>query len=243
MSILRSLFVGSVVFVFSGLVSTMASADSIDGGKGADAIACSTTLVQSSLCLCQVMALHPTQFTVGMIEVNDKRKELNDFKGDRLRKYEKDHPEPVVIGPGGVLYITDHHHLALALVEAGASSTYCQIVANYSDLTQDAFWSSMQQQGWVYPYERGRGPLAYSELPANVTQLTDDPYRSLVGAVRDAGDIDKSEQPYAEFLWADYFRPLIAEADMAMDFTKAVKTARIFAHSPAASSLPGYRAQ
>jgi len=32
--------------------------------------------------------------------------------------------EPVIIGPGGIFYITDHHHLARALYEIGVSTTY-----------------------------------------------------------------------------------------------------------------------
>ena len=63
---------------------------------------------------CTVADLCPTQITVGMIEVRDKRKHLEQLGHHARRNYLEAHPIPAVFGPEGALYITDHHHLARA---------------------------------------------------------------------------------------------------------------------------------
>lgn len=241
MTVLNS---ASRAFFFSILLLgslTSAQPDDEPAGQDMETAACSRELAVNTLCKCQIMDLHPTQFTVGMIAVKQKRDDLIEMTAEKLKSYKKKHAEPVVVDPSGAYFIIDHHHLALALLEAGEESTYCEISATTYGQTKIDFWSMMKERGWVYPYERERGPLPYANLPTDVTRLTDDPYRSLVKQVRDAGDIDKSELPFFEFQWADYFRPLITEADLATDFDKAVKRACKLAHSPAASRLPGYR--
>jgi hypothetical protein len=190
---------------------------------------------------CSVAQLHPTQLAVGMQEVRDKAHKLSKMDGHELEKYEKDHPEPVVKGPGGALYIIDHHHLARALMEIGVDSTYCVSEADYTRLGAAAFWKQMESNKWVYMYdEYGEGPKPYSQLPATVAGLKDDPYRSLAGAVRDAGGYDKTSTPFAEFTWADFFRAKFTRQDLADDFDKCVKKGVKLAGSPAASGLPGY---
>src|SRR5262249_53319369 len=68
-------------------------------------------------CVCRVLELHPTQLAVGMIEVRDKESDLSSKKPSKLDRYLKKHPEPAVKGPGGTLFITDHHHLARAAAD------------------------------------------------------------------------------------------------------------------------------
>ena len=203
--------------------------------------ACIVNLKTDSTCFCKIRSLHPTQMTVGIKGMKDKRDELKEMGPDKLEKYEKNHPEPTVIGPGGDLYIIDHHHLALALQEAGNDSTYCHIEANFSHLSQNEFWANMEEKKWVYPYDNGQGPFPFSQLPSSVEQLRDDPYRSLAGAVRDAGDFDKTDAPFAEFLWADFFRSRINSKDVEEHFKDAVKSAGKLAHSDEANKLPGFK--
>jgi hypothetical protein len=59
-----------------------------------------------------IRKLHPTQITVGIIEVADKCIELASLKPHERREFLSTHPIPAVIGPEDKLYITDHHHLA-----------------------------------------------------------------------------------------------------------------------------------
>ena len=58
-------------------------------------------------------ALRPTQMTVGYREVKAKRRHWKALD-KRARKAAIDsHWFPAVLGPGGLYYITDHHHLGL----------------------------------------------------------------------------------------------------------------------------------
>lgn len=42
---------------------------------------------------------------------------LSFFSGKALEGYLRKHPIPVIDGPGGQLYMTDHHHMACALLK------------------------------------------------------------------------------------------------------------------------------
>jgi len=178
-----------------------------------------------------------------MIGVKDKEVVLASKSGPTLSAYQRKHPEPTVKGPGGALFITDHHHLARAMADRGIETTFCQLVADYSDLDPGAFWVKMAEQHWVYLYdENGVGPHGPVDLPATVEGLKDDPYRSLASAVRDRGGFVKVSTPFAEFEWANYFRfSGISKAEIQGNFRKSVKEASVIAASRDACSLPGYR--
>ena len=63
-------------------------------------------------------AMRPTQGAVGYLEVQLKMQELRErcATPGALEKYLKSHPIPAVHGPDGRMYLTDHHHMGLALV-------------------------------------------------------------------------------------------------------------------------------
>ena len=87
---------------------------------------CSAQSTKRDICLCKISDLHPTQASVGMMEVRIKAEKLRDELHRRAIGFFKyllrhDKEEPVIIGPGGVFYITDHHHLARALYDVGES--------------------------------------------------------------------------------------------------------------------------
>jgi hypothetical protein len=205
-------------------------------------VACGLTSKTGDLCFCKVRELQPTQLAVGMIEVREKEAELSSKSSRKLEAYQQKHPEPVVKGPGNALFITDHHHLARALADRGIETTYCQIEADYSSLDPGPFWAKMEEQNWVYLYdENGKGPRDPAGLPRSVEGLKDDPYRSLAGAVRRKGGFAKVPTPFAEFKWADFFRPRISVSDIEENFKKAVKEASAIATKRSACSLPGYQ--
>ena len=205
--------------------------------------ACDALSKTGDLCSCKVLELRPTQFAVGMIGVKNKETELASKSGPTLSAYQRKHPEPVVIGPGGALFITDHHHLALAMADRGIETTSCQLEADYSGVDPGSFWAKMAEQHWVYLYdEDGKGPRDPADLPRTVEGLKDDPYRSLAGAVRDNGGFAKVSTPFAEFEWANYFRSSgISVADIQSNFKKSVKEASAIATKRDACSLPGYK--
>jgi hypothetical protein len=66
--------------------------------------------------------LRPTQMTVGMHEVRRKRDAWEKLKANAEGKggaFLGTHMIPTVLGPDGLHWLVDHHHLALALHEAG----------------------------------------------------------------------------------------------------------------------------
>jgi hypothetical protein len=205
--------------------------------------ACDASSKTGDLCSCRVLELRPTQFAVGMIAVKDKETELASKSGATLSAYLRKHPEPVVKGPGGALFITDHHHLARAMTDRAIETTSCLVEADYSRLDPSAFWAKMAKKRWVYLYdENGNGPRSPADLPTTVEGLKDDPYRSLAAAVRDSGGFAKVSTRFAEFEWANYFRSSgISKTDIESDFKKSVKEASAIATKRDACSLPGYR--
>jgi len=189
---------------------------------------------------CKVADLRPTQITVGMIEVHDKKKHLEKLGHHERREYLEAHAIPAVFGPEGVLYITDHHHLARALWEAGIESGLFLVEADFTAVHPRAFWVEMDDRHWVHPIDAEGKRRGVDALPTHVKALVDDPYRSLAGYVRDAGGFVKTKTAFAEFLWADYFRHRVRIGPGRDGFEAAVKEALALAHDPAACHLPGY---
>ncbi len=187
---------------------------------------------------CEISSLHPTQMSVGMIEVREKE---NEITSTNIKHFKTKHPIPTVVGPNSLLYIIDHHHLARAYLESDIESGICVIYANYFDLTPDAFWLEMNQKGWVYPYDQNGHLQPISSLPLQVKDLQDDPYRSLAGAVRDANGYNKNTTPFAEFQWANFFRTRIQIKYFESNLkSSTVKEGIALALSPQAAGLPGY---
>jgi hypothetical protein len=184
--------------------------------------------------------LHPTQLTIGMRVVSDKRKHLAEMSSSDRQSYLKAHPMPTVIGPQGRLYITDHHHLGRAAVEAGVETAFFEIEADLSKSSLDAFWEEMDENRWVHPLDENGVRHYYSLIPDKLGKLVDDVYRSLAGYVRDAGGYDKTPTAFAEFIWADLFRRHVAIETVRADFHAAVQASIKLAQSKLAKSIPGY---
>ncbi|MBG1233552.1 ParB-like protein [Aestuariivirga litoralis] len=189
-----------------------------------------------------VKALRPTQIAVGMKLVKAKRRGLH----ARLREPQElvdfilDNPMRVVAGPKTKLYVIDHHHLAFALLEEGFKTAPVVLVADLSTLPVADFWAQMEAKGWLYPFDGDGRKQTAAAIPRDIEDMQDDPYRSLAGFVRQEGGFLKSPAPYAEFAWADYYRPLIARKLLKRDFDKAVRMARKLAGKPEAAHLPGF---
>ncbi len=119
----------------------------------------------------------------------------------------------VVVGPKGVLYLTDGHHTMTVLNELadGGPSlpVWVRVTANYSDATDMAdFWARMAQADYVWLRDAQDRDIAPSALPERIglANFQDDPYRSLVYLTRDLG-YDNDEVPeFAEFYWGRWLR-------------------------------------
>jgi hypothetical protein len=184
--------------------------------------------------------LHPTQLTVGMIVVQDKRKHLAGMKAADRQDFMREHPMPAVVGPEGKLYITDHHHLGRAAMEAGVATGCFLVEADLSKCTLETFWKEMNENLWVHPLDENGVRHCYSTLPDSLGKLVDDVYRSLAGYVRDEGGFDKTPTAFAEFIWADFFRRNIAIETVRSDFQTAVQAGISLAHGKWAKNIPGY---
>jgi hypothetical protein len=187
-----------------------------------------------------IQSLYPTQLTVGMLEVEVKRKRLIELSPEQREAFLEAHPMPVVIGPAYRLYITDHHHLARAALEARVKEACFSVEADFSSMRPDKFWLEMNKRSWVHPLDENGVRHSYSFLPENLKKLVDDVYRSLAGFVRDAGGFRKTDAAFVEFIWADFFRRNIAIEEVTSDFRGAVRHAKRLAQSPLAKRIPGY---
>ena len=85
--------------------------------------------------------LRPTQITVGMREVETKRKRWREKGSKKEVKFLEDHMIPVILGPKERHYIIDHHHLARALHEEGRKDVLVSVVANLSKIDKESFGS------------------------------------------------------------------------------------------------------
>jgi len=184
--------------------------------------------------------LRPTQITVGMREVNAKRKGWREKKGKKGEEFLGKHMIPVILGPGDRHYVIDHHHLARALHEEGVKNVLVTVVANLSMVDRDTFWTVLDNRSWMHPFDDKGRRRGYKDIPKSVRGLVDDPFRSLAGELRRAGGFAKDTTPFSEFLWADFLRRRIKRNLVVHDFDRALITAMKYAKSQEAIFLPGW---
>lgn len=218
--------------------------------------ACSPQMTPGTTCNCALSALHPMQAAVGMLEVEKRVKKIEGLRDkNKLEQYEHCKSVPVVIGPNDPsgaprFYVTDHHHLARALLDAGESATECTIKDSQSTLSEPAFWDLMTNNKWVWLFDAQGSPLTWRQLPKSLRELQNDPYRSLAGAVKNHNGFCKPAGDFGEFQWANFFRghgadgkppgPVATKDEIENKLNKAAKLAAHLAHSDAAEGLPGY---
>jgi hypothetical protein len=184
--------------------------------------------------------LRPTQITVGMREVNAKRKGWREKNGKKSEEFLGKHMIPVILGPNDCHYIIDHHHLARALHEEGVKEVLVTIVANLRMVDRDTFWTVLDNRRWMHPFDDKGHRRKYKDIPKSVSGLVDDPFRSLAGELRRLGGFAKDTTPFSEFLWADFLRLRIKRKLVEYDFDRALATAMKFAKSQEAIYLPGW---
>jgi hypothetical protein len=187
-----------------------------------------------------VSDLHPTQITVGMREVNAKRKRWREERGKKRGEFLAKHMVPVILGPNDRHYVIDHHHLARALHDEGVTDVLVTVVANLSKLDRDSFWFVLDNRQLMHPFDDMGRRRGYKDIPKSVNDLTDDPFRSLAGELRRAGGFAKETLPFSEFLWADFLRRRIKRTTVEHDFDRAMEQALEMAKSPDADYLPGW---
>ncbi|MFJ2989623.1 ParB-like protein [Collimonas sp. NPDC087041] len=188
-------------------------------------------------------SLRPTQITVGLAEVEQKRLSWQNLSSDNRQSYLENHCFPGVLGPKGHYYIVDHHHLGLSLIEEQIETVKLIMLKDLSALNIDEFWLVMDHNQWVHPYDAKGQRCDFDAIPKKITKLVDDPYRSLAGEVRQAGGFPKDQQPFSEFIWADFFRRRIPLKMIRNQPSQALAEALQLSHSQAAAHLPGWSGQ
>jgi hypothetical protein len=187
-----------------------------------------------------ILSLRPTQMTVGMREVKEKRKRWREHKSKKEGELLGKHMIPVVLGPDKNHYVVDHHHLARALHDEGIEDVLINVIGDLTMVEPDAFWGVMDNKHWVYPYDAKGERRHFDELPKSVTELKDDPFRSLAGELRRMGGFAKDTTPFSEFLWADFLRRKMSRKGVDENFDKALEKALALGKSKDAIYLPGW---
>ena len=187
-----------------------------------------------------ILSLRPTQMTVGMREVKEKRKRWREHGKKKQSDLLGTHMIPVVAGPDGRYYVIDHHHLGRALHDEGIKQVLVTVVGDLRMVEREAFWGVMDNKRWVYPYDAKGERRQFHDLPKSVADLKDDPFRSLAGELRRMGGFAKDTTPFSEFLWADFLRRKVSRKVVEADFDKALEKAMSAAKSKEAIYLPGW---
>jgi hypothetical protein len=175
--------------------------------------ACSSDSQKNTLCLCKLTVLHPTQISLGEFRVQELVREP-DWK---FLEHATKKPVKVLIGPAGVLYVTDGHHHARAMLDrldhqqSQLDETMCLVIENdvrASFSSDAAFWD------WMKKNQHARlegGDLDGGKVlpgvfpPVSLRDMQNDEYRSLAGLLQDACKIDMNAD-YDQFRWADFLR-------------------------------------
>lgn len=198
-------------------------------------------LSSGTLGLAAVDLLHPAQVALGYREVEYRIQQFQAMTPAELDTYLLEHFLPVVIAPDSLPYVVDHHHRARAIQMTGLRKTvYVKVWENCKDWSRTEFWQLMQEKAWVYPYDKDGQRVDLEAIPASLEQLQDDPYRSLAWGVLQAGGYIRSDVPFQEFLWGNYFRRHLSFENSEAGFQQAINEALQLCRSPAASHLPGY---
>ena len=100
-----------------------------------------------------IAGLRPTQITVGMREVTEKRRQWRERVDRDGGEFLGRHMIPVLLGPKRRHYVIDHHHLARALEEEGIKNILVTIVADLHALQKSSFWVVLDHRGWCHPYD------------------------------------------------------------------------------------------
>lgn len=146
-------------------------------------------------CRIAIQDLHPTQPAVGMEAVQCKAEKMTakyQAKPSKFDKYlaDPDRFVPMVRGPGGVFYLTDHHHLSAGVwnsaVPQDRKVVNAYLIADWSSRQPEDFWTSMKAANNTWLRDPSGKEIKPDQLPASIAKLADDPLRTLSLWVRNS---------------------------------------------------------
>jgi len=116
----------------------------------------------------------------------------------------------VVIGPQGVLYLTDGHHTLTSFQENSGPDVHVRlrVLGNLSGLSDADFWAAMQANKWTWLRDVNGDAITPAQLPSNVglSNFEDDRFRSILYFARDIGYSADGAVPFQEFYWGTWLR-------------------------------------
>ncbi|HEY8125496.1 MAG TPA: ParB-like protein [Methylocystis sp.] len=167
--------------------------------------------------------LRPTQMAVGYEEVGAKRAKWRALSAEARRGFLASHPFPAVCGPGAQYFLTDGHHMALALLQERVELVSVRQIEDFSNLDAHQFFLALRKRGLICS---SGAPQTLSELPHALQDLADDPFRSLTARLRRDCGCPKDHAPFAEFRWADFLRAHLKLGLRRSDPALAIKAAK-----------------
>lgn len=190
----------------------------------------------------EIAELHPTQLTLGMVEVARRAKRMSALGKRELDDLIEDKAVPCIIGPKGQLYMIDHHHFCRALLLCGRRTALQDVSAtkDWSHLDPRDFWPAMDKQGMCWPIDADGNRRPYARIPNHVRELTDNPWRTLARSVRGKAFRDDDDTPFKEFMWGEYFRTFMSKRLIETDLDLAEDLACKLAELDEAQDLPGF---
>ncbi len=169
---------------------------------------CSIEMITGAKCTYKIEDLHPTQPEVGQYQVKKKVKEFESLSEHKIEKVIEKKIVPVVIGPEGKLYLIDHHHTSLALLETGHKKVDVVVKENWSNLDLKTFWEKMNAEKYCF-LKKADGSIAdplSKAFPKSLRECGDNPYRSLVWIMSEEGLLKEVEIPYYEFYLSEVLK-------------------------------------
>src|SRR6476661_4816668 len=102
----------------------------------------------------KILSLRPTQFAVGMLEVDEKVKIVKAYNKKELRKWLDETKVPVIISPHDEYYVIDGHHFLCVCYHLGIEKVKINVEQDFSGtkLSYNQFWKIMTKRKSVYPY-------------------------------------------------------------------------------------------
>lgn len=196
----------------------------------------------------RILDLKPMQIPAGMLEVQQKARDVRDMKEKEAEAWLKDGSVPVLEDYKNRKRPVDHHHEARAAWEADRDEVYThryfddEMHARIKALPREQYYAVTKAMGLFYDRDQfGAGPHDPNHLPEDVRGMADDPFRSVAWQVRKRGGYDKTATPFAEFMWAQFFRERVKTYPTKADFEQTVLEAMKLAHDSAAKDLPGWK--
>jgi len=195
-----------------------------------------------------------TQRLYGRPGVYNRILKLKELDLDGVREMLEANPVPYVAGPDGKRYIIDRHHFLRAFYEyrnrlnSKLDINLDELQVRFQevevfgdsksqDMSQAAFEKMMQRNKLVFYDHVG---MKMKDLPQNIGNLEEDYFRGLAWIVAKSGAIDKTDVPFQEFYWADFFKRNL-EFKRENFSLKKIKKAIKLAISSDASGLSGYK--